>query len=64
MGPHRFDQRIRDLEHELNTTKESLQTTIEELETSNEELKSTNEELHREALLDYTNLLKRSNSPC
>ena len=39
------DQRILDLEHELNSTKESLQTTIEELETSNEELKSTNEEL-------------------
>jgi two-component system CheB/CheR fusion protein len=39
------DRRILDLEHELNTTKESLQTAIEELETSNEELKSTNEEL-------------------
>ena len=39
------DQRILDLEQELNTTKESLQTAIEELETSNEELKSTNEEL-------------------
>lgn len=40
-----FDQRVFDLEYELNSTKESLQTTIEELETSNEELKSTNEEL-------------------
>lgn len=38
-------QRIKDLEHELRSTKEYLQTTIEELETSNEELKSTNEEL-------------------
>lgn len=39
------DQRIHDLEYELNTSKDSLQTTIEELETSNEELKSANEEL-------------------
>ncbi|MBI5568441.1 MAG: PAS domain-containing protein, partial [Desulfomonile tiedjei] len=37
--------RIRELQHELGSTKEYLQTTIEELETSNEELKSTNEEL-------------------
>lgn len=46
-APHepQFDQRVFDLEYELNSTKESLQTTIEELETSNEELKSTNEEL-------------------
>jgi len=43
--PAQIDQRMLDLEHELNATKESLQTTIEELETSNEELKSTNEEL-------------------
>lgn len=44
-GTPQIDQRLLDLEHELNTTKESLQTTIEEVETSNEELKSTNEEL-------------------
>ncbi|MEC4850712.1 MAG: PAS domain-containing protein, partial [Jaaginema sp. PMC 1079.18] len=36
---------VRDLEIELQTTKEHLRTTIEELETSNEELKSANEEL-------------------
>ena len=39
------DQRIRDLESELQFTKENLQATIEELETSNEELQATNEEL-------------------
>jgi len=39
------DQRLYDLEFELDSTKESLQRAIEELETSNEELKSTNEEL-------------------
>jgi two-component system CheB/CheR fusion protein len=38
-------QRIRDLEQELQFTRESLQATIEELETSNEELQATNEEL-------------------
>ncbi|SKA97602.1 two-component system, chemotaxis family, CheB/CheR fusion protein [Paucidesulfovibrio gracilis DSM 16080] len=37
--------RIRDLERELQYTKENLQATIEELETSNEELQATNEEL-------------------
>ncbi|MGR8933968.1 MAG: CheR family methyltransferase [Gammaproteobacteria bacterium] len=37
--------RIKELERELQYTKETLQTTVEELETSNEELKSTNEEL-------------------
>lgn len=37
--------RLRDLELELQYTKESLQATIEELETSNEELQATNEEL-------------------
>jgi two-component system CheB/CheR fusion protein len=36
---------IRELEHELKSTKENLRSTIEELETSNEELKSTNEEM-------------------
>ena len=38
-------QRIRDLERELQASKEYLRTTIEELEAANEELKSTNEEL-------------------
>ncbi len=39
------ENRIRDLEQELQFTKENLQATIEELETSNEELQATNEEL-------------------
>ncbi len=39
------DQRIRDLEQELQYSRENLQATIEELETSNEELQATNEEL-------------------
>ncbi len=39
------EQRINDLENELQFTKENLQATIEELETSNEELQATNEEL-------------------
>lgn len=39
------EQRIYDLEQELQFTKENLQATIEELETSNEELQATNEEL-------------------
>ena len=38
-------QRIKDLEYELQHTRESLQATVEELETSNEELQATNEEL-------------------
>ena len=38
-------QRISDLEQDLQFTKENLQATIEELETSNEELQATNEEL-------------------
>ncbi len=37
--------RIRELEFELQETKESLQSAVEELETSNEELQATNEEL-------------------
>jgi two-component system CheB/CheR fusion protein len=37
--------RVRQLEHELISTREYLQATVEELETSNEELQSTNEEL-------------------
>ena len=36
---------LRQLEHDLQTTREDLQTTIEELETSNEELKVSNEEI-------------------
>ncbi len=39
------EQRIHDLEQELQFTRENLQATVEELETSNEELQSTNEEL-------------------
>ncbi len=39
------DAGMKDLEQELQSTREYLQATIEELETSNEELKSTNEEL-------------------
>lgn len=39
------EQRIRDLEGELQFTRENLQATVEELETSNEELQATNEEL-------------------
>ena len=38
-------QRIDDLEQELQFARENLQATIEELETSNEELQATNEEL-------------------
>jgi PAS domain S-box-containing protein len=36
---------VKQLEHELSSTKEELQNTIEELETSNEEIMSMNEEL-------------------
>jgi len=39
------NQRISNLEQELQYTRENLQATIEELETSNEELQATNEEL-------------------
>ncbi|MBC7815746.1 MAG: PAS domain-containing protein, partial [Planctomycetaceae bacterium] len=39
------DDRIADLERELQLTKESLKTSVADLATSNEELKSTNEEL-------------------
>ncbi len=39
------EQRINDLEQELQFTRENLEATIEELETSNEELQATNEEL-------------------
>ena len=37
--------KVRQLEQELQSTREYLQATIEELETSNEELQSTNEEM-------------------
>ncbi len=37
--------RIRDLEREIQTTRETLQAAIEELQTTNEEQQSTNEEL-------------------
>ncbi len=37
--------RIRDLEAELQSTRENLQTAVEELQTSNEELQASNEEL-------------------
>ena len=40
-----YQERINELEKELQYTKESLQATVEELETSNEELQSSNEEL-------------------
>ena len=39
------EQRIAELEQELQFSNENLQATIEELETSNEELQATNEEL-------------------
>jgi two-component system CheB/CheR fusion protein len=40
-----MDERINDLEQEIQFTRENLQATIEELQTSNEELQATNEEL-------------------
>jgi two-component system, chemotaxis family, CheB/CheR fusion protein len=40
-----FNERIDELEKELQIKSESLQATVEELETSNEELQSSNEEL-------------------
>jgi two-component system, chemotaxis family, CheB/CheR fusion protein len=42
---HEAEQRISDLEQELQFNRENLQATVEELETSNEELQATNEEL-------------------
>lgn len=44
-APQAVEQRISQLEQELQFSRESLQATIEELETSNEELQATNEEL-------------------
>ncbi|MFD3001921.1 CheR family methyltransferase [Pontibacter toksunensis] len=40
-----YDQRVKELEIELQYTKDDLQAVVEELETANEELQSTNEEL-------------------
>ncbi len=40
-----YQERIEELERELQVKSESLQATVEELETSNEELQSSNEEL-------------------
>ncbi|MBK9292597.1 MAG: PAS domain-containing protein [Bacteroidetes bacterium] len=40
-----YQNRLTELQHELQFTKENLQATIEELETSNEELQASNEEL-------------------
>jgi len=40
-----YNERIEELEKELQLKSESLQATVEELETSNEELQSSNEEL-------------------
>ena len=42
---NQYQERINELEKELQYTRESLQATVEELETSNEELQSSNEEL-------------------
>lgn len=39
------EERIKQLEDELDETRSRLRTTVEELETSNEELKSSNEEM-------------------
>ena len=43
--PESKDITVRQIERELNDTKERLQSTIEELETANEEFRSSNEEL-------------------
>jgi two-component system CheB/CheR fusion protein len=40
-----YQERLIDLEKELQFTRENLQATVEELETSNEELQASNEEL-------------------
>ena len=44
-APKHSNDRIDQLERELNYTRETLQNTVEELESSNEELQATNEEL-------------------
>jgi len=45
LQPEDEGNRIKELEHDLEITKENLQTYIEEVETSNEELQSLNEEM-------------------
>lgn len=42
---HHYEEKINELEKELQAKSENLQATVEELETSNEELQSSNEEL-------------------
>jgi two-component system CheB/CheR fusion protein len=42
---NQYQERIEELEKEIQSKSESLQATVEELETSNEELQSSNEEL-------------------
>ncbi|MDB2687043.1 PAS domain-containing protein [Mariniblastus sp.] len=44
-APEHSNDRIDQLERELNYSRETLQATVEELESSNEELQATNEEL-------------------
>ena len=44
-GTKKHLSEVKQMEQDLQSTREYLQSTIEELETSNEELKSTNEEL-------------------
>jgi two-component system CheB/CheR fusion protein len=43
--PADSESQVRELEQELQATRESLQATVEELETSNEELQALNEEM-------------------
>ena len=45
VAAHSDEDRIKQLEDELDETRTKLRTTVEELETSNEELKSSNEEM-------------------
>jgi len=45
LGPEDESAIVRELEHEVETTREDLQSSIEELQTSNEEVMSMNEEL-------------------
>ncbi|MEM9706052.1 MAG: CheR family methyltransferase [Pseudomonadota bacterium] len=44
-GDYLSHERVRELEFELERTREALQSTIEEIEATNEELQSSNEEL-------------------
>jgi two-component system CheB/CheR fusion protein len=45
VGDYSHEDRIKQVEDELDETRSRLRTTVEELETSNEELKSSNEEM-------------------